>query len=103
MKKPHEYVANNFAFRAALDRHVIGRGDAESVARVALTAAGFTRLREAFEALLAEYVAERDAFYDCVTNAYGEYDNDDDARSVAEMDAVIARARAALAAAGGAS
>lgn len=53
-------------------------------------------LLSSLKEIAKEYRAWRDTFYDGVTDRYGRFADPDDERAVAEMDAIIDRAFAAI-------
>lgn len=53
-------------------------------------------VRESLREMLREYIAERDCFYECHTDAQGRFLDGRDKKECERMDAVIDRARAAL-------
>ena len=61
-----------------------------------------TTLIESTQELLRFAIAERDAFYDCSTNAEGNLTDPGDQPELDRMDAMIDRARSALTATPGA-
>ena len=72
----------------------------DQVADLMNAGAALPAVRSALEALLAAYIAERDVFYDTEATANtGEIIDPEAREALAEMDALIDRAREALASA----
>jgi len=57
-------------------------------------------MAKALNACVKELIAERDCFYDSITNSAGEIIDQDDGEALAELDALIDKARTALVKAG---
>lgn len=77
----------------------MGEGPQTNMAMLALLVAERDQLRSALNRMTRMFLVDRDAFYDSNTTADGKFVDDEDRETVEEMDAILAEANAALAAA----